>query len=176
MSSNIQNFKDLVTVEPVEAIEEEKGLIGPLKGEEGTSSILEAIDSVYTTLAPSALEKSILEYSLSGTPIGQMSYKLGIPEGHIRTFIRRPKVKEYLKEVREAMVEIDQLMLSDTLRRIVGDRINGMEEDEDFSNLSRKDTLDVIKVFMELNQATAKGQEKAQETNIFTSIYAQVMS
>ena len=174
MSLAVQNFKELV--ESPEGPSEPIKPLDPPKALEASSSILEAIDSVYSTLAPSALERSILELSLAGTPIGQMSYKLGIPEGHIRTFIRRPKVKEYLKEVREAMVEIDQLMLSNTLRKIVGDRIDSMEDAQDFSNLSRKDTLDVIKVFMELNQSTAKGQDKEKETNVFTTIYQQVMS
>ncbi len=172
--SHVDNFKELLD-KPPEAPEEPLGQIVPGDTVTTSSSILEAIDSVYSTLAPSAIEKSILEYTLSGVPISQIAFKLGIPVGHVRTFIRRPKVKEYLKEVREALVEIDQLMLTDTLRKIVGARIENLEDPEDFSQLTRKDTLDVIKVFLESNVATAKGQKDAVETNVFTTIYAQVM-
>jgi hypothetical protein len=175
---NVEDFKNLVS-EAVESpkgspkgkvpVEKDKAVTG------STDSVYDALDSVSTSIALSGLERKILEGVLIGTPISQLSYSLGIPENHIRTFLVRPKVKEYLKEVREAMIEMDQLMLTDALRRIVSDRISKLEDPTDFSGLSQKDTLDIIKVFMESNVNTQKAKEASKETNVFTAIYQQVM-
>ena len=63
------------------------------KGEEVPEAILEAMDSTLTAIAPTAIERSIIEKTLQGISIPQVSYSLGIPEGHIRTFLRNPKIK-----------------------------------------------------------------------------------
>ena len=138
--------------------------------------IAEAIDSTETLLAPTDMEKSILEKCLQGVSVSQISYGLSIPEGHVRTYLRNPKVKAYLKELKEAVNEIDQLMLTGTLRKIVGARIEEVEEgDAGYAALSNKDTLDVIKVFADITNSISKGQEKSQETNVFATIYQQVL-
>ena len=159
-----QSFKELVmneevTSEPVEVLD----------------SLKEAIDTTTTTLAPTALEKSILELTLQGTPIAQIAYQLGIPQSHVRTFIRNPKVKEYIKEVKEAMNEIDQMMLTGTLRKILTDRVDELDEDSTFANLSNKDTLDIIRAFSDITNHISKNQEKNQEINVFTAIYQQIL-
>lgn len=172
MKTPTQEFKDLIEAEGVIEVAKPQKEI-----QEVPESIQEALESTLTTLAPSELERNILEYSLQGRSIAQTSFALGIPESHIRAYLRNPKIKEYLKELKEAMNEIDQLMLTGALRKMVGARIKDIEDDPDssYSELSNKDTLDIIKTFADISAQISKGTDSKEETNVFTNIYQQIM-
>jgi len=168
--SNAQNFKDLIALKTPEEPNKDKE---PVEVEDEV--IKEAIDTTLTSLAPTVLERDILECALKGVGVSSMSFHLGVPESHIRTYLRNPKVKAYLKELKEAVNEIDQLMITDTLRKIVQGRIDNLEDDESYADLSNKDTLDVIKTFSDLTNQIAKGQSADTDDNVFINIYQQIL-
>jgi hypothetical protein len=186
---NVKDFKELL-LEPSEPVDA-KGLKEPvdakgLKEPSEPSALKEPLSPVIAeamenttsdALAPTALEKQILELSLQGIAVATIAYKVGVPESYIRNYIRNPKVKEYLKEVKVAMNELDQLMLSSTLRKMVGERIEKIEEDEDasYADLSRRDTLDIIRVFSDITTNIAKSQKEEKETSVFANIYQQII-
>lgn len=142
------------------------------------SALAEAFETTTTALAPTVIEKGILENCLVGLTIASSAIQLGIPESHIRTYLRNPKVKAYLKEIKEATNEIDQMMLTGTLRKIVEARVEeAIDEDGnvDFASLSSKDTLDVIKVFSDITNQIAKGQVQEKSDDVFVNIYQQII-
>jgi len=135
----------------------------------------EALDSTPTSLAPTELEKRILEGFSTGKTIPQLAISIGITEGFIRTYLRNPKVKEYLRELKEAMNEIDQMLLTSTVRKILVDRIDELGDDESFAKLSNKDTLDVIKTFADISNQITKAQSEEKSDDIFVNIYQQIL-
>ena len=164
-----QNFKDLIESTATSKSKEEKKEVLP-------EVISEALDNTIPHgVAPTELERKILGLLLQGTPLSQIAFKTGLPEAHIRNYVRNPKVKEYLKELKEAMNEIDQLMLVNTMRQMVGDRIDALDEDEDYASLSRKDTLDIITVFSDMTNQIAKSTKEEQTNDVFVNIYQQIL-
>ena len=150
----------------------------PKRVVETPPALQEVMECVETPdgLIVSSVERQIIEYILTGISIPQIAYKLSVPEGHIRTLIRKPKVKEYLQTLRESLVEVDQLMLTGTLRKMLQSKIDNLEDPNDFSQLTKKDTLDVIKVFLDTNNATIKAQKEDETQSVFVDIYAKVMN
>ena len=174
--SGSDNFKDLIALEDSK---DESNTNVPEKDLEGVENlpevVNEAFDSTVTSLAPTKAEKKILEGIVTGLTIPQLAIKLGVKESIIRTYIRNPKVKAYVKELKEAMNEIDQMMLTNTLRKIVGARIDELEDDESFAKLTKKDTLDVIKTFSEITNQITRAQSEEKSDDIFVSIYQQIL-
>ena len=141
-------------------------------------SISEALETSLSTLAPSAVEKQILECFLRGYTIDQIVIKVGIQGSYIRTYLRNPKVREYIQEVKEAVNELDQMMLSDTLRKAVQARVEkAVSEDGevDYALISNKDTLDIIKVFADMTNNISKNKREEKSDNVFVNIYNQIL-
>jgi len=171
-----ENFKDLIALD--DAKEQTNTNVPEEKDKDVESlpdTLDEAFDSTVTDLAPTLAEKRILEGIVTGLTIPQLSIKLGVKESIIRTYVRNPKVKAYVKELKEAMNEIDQMMLTNTLRKIVGARIDELEEDESFAKLTKKDTLDVIKTFSEITNQITRAQSEEKSDDIFVNIYQQIL-
>lgn len=167
--SESQSFKDLIesTATPTKQKDKEEKL---------PQVISEALDNTIPHgVAPTELERKILGLLLQGTPLSQIAFNTGLPEAHIRNYVRNPKVKEYLKELKEAMNEIDQLMLVNTMRQMVGDRIEELDEDDSYASLSRKDTLDIIKVFSDMTNQIAKSTKEEKSNDVFVNIYQQIL-
>lgn len=175
------------TKEQLEALEQPKGVIHtkvPVSKDNDVQSsvehpnsvIVEAMDSIPDKLATTDTERKILEGILDGLSTEQIAIRVGIPGTIVRTYVRNPKVKAYLKEVKEAMNEIDQLMITSTLRKIVGDRIAELDDDESYSNLTRKDTLDVIRAFADISGQISKSQVSEKSDDVFVNIYQQILS
>jgi predicted transcriptional regulator len=138
------------------------------------SALEEALATTESTLAPTAAERQILGYILEGVSVESISLKVGVTPAAIRGFLRKPKVKEYIKELREAAAEIDHMMLTSLTRGIIQQRVE--ESEGDLSNLTRKDTLDVIKLFSEITSQTLKGAKDEKEQDVFVNIYNQILS
>lgn len=174
-------FRDLITADDTTITAEETSSIPkePL-GAESTSAVLEAFDNTVTTLAPTAIEREILENAIVGLSVAVSAFKIGVPESHVRNYIRNPKVKLYIKELKEAINEIDQMMLTGTLRSIISARVDGAVDPEsgevDYAKLSNKDTLDIIKTFADISNQISKGQEADKSDDVFVNIYQQILS
>jgi predicted transcriptional regulator len=138
------------------------------------SALEEALATTESTLAPTAVERQILGYILEGVSVEAISLKVGVTPAAIRGFLRKPKVKEYIKELREAAAEIDHMMLTSLTRGIIQQRVE--ESEGDLSNLTRKDTLDVIKLFSEITSQTLKGAKDEKEQDVFVNIYNQILN
>ena len=170
-----ESFRDLIEAEETESTQE---VVKKPEGSPKASAMVEAFETTITALAPTTIEREILENSVQGLSVAASAYKIGIPESHVRTYLRNPKVKSYLKEIKEAINEIDQMMITGTLRKIVEARIEGAVDEDgniDFAGLSSKDTLDVIKVFSDITNQISKGQVQEKSDDVFVNIYQQIM-
>ena len=137
----------------------------------------EAFKSSVSQIVASPLEMQILEQTLMLKTPDQIALELRIPPSSVRTFLRRKEVKEYLKELKEALNEIHQLKLQGIMSKMIDGRIERMvEQGEGFADLSRRDTLDIIKAFADITNNIAKQQSKEDQDNVFVNIYQQVLT
>ena len=163
-----------------ELLEEEESpkvpTIVPPKEEPKDLALSEAFDSIESTLAPTREERRILEGAIKGTPINTLAINVGVPPAYIRNYLRNPKVKEYLKELRLAVNEIDQMLIAETLRKTLGARIDEVEENGgNYAALTNKDTLDIIRAFADFTSSTAKNAKEEKSDDIFVNIYQQII-
>ena len=125
-------------------------------------------------LGATPLELSILEGILLNKTPAQVATEVGLPAHSVKAYLSRKDVQEYLAELRDALNLQNQLILQDTLGKILQDRIAHLES-EDYSELTKKDTLDVIKVFSEVTSAISKSKKDSEQADVFVQIYNQVM-
>ena len=139
-----------------------------------SKAIIEAMDNTEISLAVTPIESGILREVMGGASADSIALSLGLPVGIVRTFLRKKEVKDYIKEVRTTAAEVDQMMLADTLRGVVTQRIEDCEGD--LSLITKKDTLDVIKVLAEMNTGTLKAVTEGEKKNdVLVNIYNAVM-
>ncbi len=133
--------------------------------------------NVPDTLGTTDIERQILEGILQNKTVAQIAQVVGLPQSSIRAYLSRKEVQEYLKELRDAINVNNQLILQDTLGKILQARISKIEEecDGDFSQLTDKDTLDVIKAFSDVTGSIEKNKKAEEQSDIFVQIYNQVM-
>lgn len=132
-------------------------------------------DSQESKIAYSETERDILEYTLKGHTPDLIAVQLALPKSYVRSFLLKKEVKDYLRELKEAKSQLLQLRALDIYSKIVDSRIATMEENgEDFSSLTNKDTIDVLRSAVELASGIDKARQSAQEGDVYVSILQQV--
>lgn len=127
-------------------------------------------------IGASPLELSIIEGILLNKTPAQVASEVGLPSSSVKAFLARKEVQEYLAELRDALNVQNQLIIQDTLGKMLQARIANMEEEGgDFAELSEKDTLDIIKAFADITNAIEKNKKAENEQDIFVQIYNKVM-
>lgn len=140
-------------------------------------TIGEALDTTESSLSISPTERGILECALAGNSVNQIAIKLCVPLVTVRTYLRRKAVKEFISEVKTSMNEIDQMMITSVMRKTLGARIDKIEEGSgDYSLITKKDTLDIIKVFSDITNNIHKQQKEEKSDDVFVNIYNQILS
>jgi len=119
------------------------------------------------------LETKILVASLEGGSTKQIAAMLRVPPTFIRTFLNKGKVKEYLREQKELAAELVQLKIQELLTGVVEQRIE--EADGDMSKITKKDTLEVIKVLQDISSGIVKGAQKSESEDKYAAILGLVM-
>lgn len=119
------------------------------------------------------METKILELTLGGDSPYKVSKKLRIPDTFIRTFLNKSKVKNYVREQKELAAEITQLKIQGLLTSVLEERIEAC--DGDISKLTKKDTLDVIKLLQEVSSGIVKGAQQSESEDKYAAILGLVM-
>lgn len=119
------------------------------------------------------METSIIVSVISGESTKVTSRKLRIPESFIRTFLNKPKVKAYIKEQKELAAELVQLKIQGLLVEILEERIDAC--DGEVSNLTNKDTLDVLKLLQDVSSGISKASQQAETEDKYAAILGLVL-
>jgi len=117
-------------------------------------------------------ETQILESVLAGDTPRVTATRLRIPKSFILTFLNKPKVKEYIRQQKELAAEIVQLKIQGLLTDVLEERI--AEVDGDLSQLTKKDTLDVLKLLADISGGIVKGQQQSEAEDKYSLILQQV--
>lgn len=117
-------------------------------------------------------ETRILERTIEGMSVRAIAVSLKVPQAYVRTFLNKPKVKQYLKEIKESVANTTQLKLQGVLLSILEEQIDSVES---IKELTRKDPLEVMKLLAEISNQITKQEAQAEETDKYTSILERVM-
>lgn len=120
-----------------------------------------------------SLETKILEAAIQGTSIYRISVQLKIPQTFIRVFLSKTGVKKFLKEQNEVAAQNIQLKLQGLLSEILEERLE--EVDGDLSKLTKKDTLEVMKLLNDIASGISKQSAQSEETDKYAVLLEQVM-
>ena len=110
---------------------------------------------------------------MGGSSTKTISKALRMPESFVRTFLNKNKVKAYIREQKELAAELTQLKLQGVLTQVLEERIDAC--DGDISKLTKKDTLDVIKVLQDLSSGVVKGAQQTESEDKYAAILGLVM-
>lgn len=131
-------------------------------------------DDVSSQLIPdfTQLETRILERTLEGMSVKTIAVSLKVPQVYIRGFLSKPKVKEYLKSIKESVANTTQLKLQGVLLAILEEQIDSVDN---LADLTRKDPLEVMKLLSEISGQIIKQEAQEEETDKYASILEKVM-
>lgn len=118
------------------------------------------------------LESRLIEASLLGENIRKTSVRLRVPQAFIREFLAKKKVRAYIKEQKEIGAEMMQLRLQELLTDVVERRIKDAEGD--ISKLTKKDTLDVLRLLHDISSGIVKGSQVTEADDKYASILEKV--
>jgi len=92
----------------------------------------------------SVVEKDIAMDIINGVTFKAIALKLDLDVATVKTIRNRPHVRKFISSyLNEASVR-EKAYREELLAQIVEARLNNLSEDDDLSNLSNKDTLDII--------------------------------
>lgn len=147
--------------------------------EEYEQDIQEAKDLVKTTDSLNSFtktERKIIDLAIRGRTPGVIAAQLNLPAGYIRGFLLKKETKDYLRELKEAKSQLIQLKALDIFGEIIDARVDQMEEQGgNFADLTRKDTVDILRAAVELASGIDKSREKIDEGDVYVNILQQVM-
>lgn len=133
------------------------------------------VDDGSSKVALSDTERNILEYSLKGNSPDIIATRLGLPKSYVRGFLLKKETKDYLKELKEAKSQLLQLRALELYGGIIDARVEQIEENGgSLADLSRKDTVDIIRAAVELSSIIDKGSSDNTEKDIYINILQQV--
>jgi hypothetical protein len=121
-------------------------------------------------LAP--LEQQVVELYLQKLPVDTIALRLALPKSTVMTLLAKPEIQEQLRHLSESMNVIETMRLKGLCERMIEEKISLAEETD--QALSKKDLLEVMKVYNEILSAERKAKEPKQEQNIFIDILKQV--
>jgi hypothetical protein len=128
-------------------------------------------DIIKKLLSP--LERDIVDLYLEKVPLEAMSLRLALPQSTIMNILAKPEMQEQLRYLSESMNAIETMRLKGLCERMIGEKVALADEAD--SELSRKDILEVMKVYNDILSAERKAKEPRKEQNIFIDILNQVM-
>ena len=118
------------------------------------------------------VEQDIIEAYLKTPNPDAISLTLAIPKSAILAVLKRKDVREHIESLKEIL---DNARI-DRLKALLEDTIDArLDEVENLADLSRKDTLEVIKVYQDLLLTEKKGRKPEAEQNVYVNILNQVI-
>jgi len=118
------------------------------------------------------LESQMLEANLLGENIRATSLRLKVPQAFLREFYAKRNVRDYIREQKEISAEMMQLRLQELLTDVVEKRIEDAEGD--ISKLTKKDTLDVLRLLHDISSGIVKGSQATEADDKYASILEKV--
>lgn len=121
----------------------------------------------------SKTERGIIELSLEALPIDTIALRMALPKSVVMTILAKPEIQEHLKLLSESMNQMETLRLKGLCERMIEEKVSEAEEND--SALTKRDLLEVMKVYNDILVAERKAKAPKAEENIYVNILNQVM-
>ena len=121
----------------------------------------------------SKVERDLIELALSNQTVETIALRLAMPKSTVLQLLARKEVQEHLKLLSESMNQMETLRIKGLCERMIDEKIALAEETD--SALSKKDTLDIIKVYADILAAERKSKAPVEAENIYINILNSVM-
>lgn len=121
----------------------------------------------------SKTERDIIEMSLGNMTIDTIALRLALPKSTVVQLLAKPDIQDHLKMLSESMNQMETMRLKGLCERMIDEKIALAEETD--SALTKKDILEVIKVYNDILSAERKSKEPKAEENIYVNILNQVI-
>jgi len=118
------------------------------------------------------LETDIIEKTLEGRSIKQVAIQYQVPQTFVRALLNRPKVKTYMRDIKEVVAASTQLKLQQVLTGVLEAQMDNVDS---LDELTRKDPLEVMRLLADISNQIIKGQEHAEETDKYANILSKIM-
>lgn len=118
-------------------------------------------------------ERSVIELSLEGLDINTIALRLALPKSTVASILAKSDVQDHLRELSEAMNQIETMRLKAICERMLDEKL--AEAEENGTSLTKRDALEVIKVYHDIVSTERKSKAPKEEQNIYVNILNQVM-
>lgn len=121
----------------------------------------------------SKLERDIIELSLEALPPDTIALRLALPKSAVMAILAKPDVQEHLKMLSESMNQLETLRLKGLCERMIDEKISQAEENDEA--LTKRDLLEVMKVYNDILAAERKAKAPKAEENVYVNILNQII-
>ena len=133
-------------------------------------------DDLEDTIIPSLalfkpMERKVIELASRSNSLGDISLKLALPLSTVEAILCRKDVQEHLVMLSDAMNQVSMMRLKGILQESIESRIEGTD---DMADISRKDTLELIKAYADIITSERKLKAPEKEQNIYLNILQSV--
>lgn len=124
----------------------------------------------------STLEQTVVEQYIMGKSKREIATELGLPPKDVTALLNRKDVINYLTVAQREFENARKDRMLALMNRVVDDRIKKIEEEGgDFSDLTRKDTLDVIALMDQIQKEREKAELGNDKQSIYINLVQQLM-
>lgn len=128
------------------------------------------------TLETTELQAQIIELAIQGLQPRQIAISLKVTPMFVQRYLAKKEVRDYMTKIRLVHAEMQQAKMLSLLSGVLDDRLERLEEDEGrLAELSRKDTLDIMRQISEISQAMLKNEKESETENTYINLLQQVL-
>jgi len=121
----------------------------------------------------SKTERDIIELSLSNLTVDTIALRLAIPKSAILQILAKVNIQDHLRMLSESMNQMETMRLKGLCERMIDEKISEAEESD--QALTKKDILEVVKVYNDILSAERKAKAPKEQENIYINILNQVI-
>ena len=118
-------------------------------------------------------ERALIELSLEGLDVNTIALRLALPKSTVMALLAKSDVQDHLRELSESVNQMETLRLKAICERMLDEKLS--EAEENGTSLTKRDALEVIKVYHDIVSAERKSRQPKEEQNIYVNILNQVM-
>lgn len=121
----------------------------------------------------SKTERDLIELALGNMTVETMALRLALPKSTVVQLLARQEVQDHLRMLSESMNQMETMRLKGLCERMIDEKITLAEEND--TALSKKDILEIVKVYNDILSAERKSKEPKEQENVYINILNQVM-
>jgi len=121
----------------------------------------------------SKTERDIIELSLNNLTVDTIALRLAMPKSAILQILAKVNIQDHLRMLSESMNQMETMRLKGLCERMIDEKISEAEESD--QALTKKDILEVVKVYNDILSAERKAKAPKEQENIYINILNQVI-